>query len=841
MRSHRTRGAVAALVSLAAIAALGLTASPARTAAQTVLGTVVDRETALPLPAVFLVLEGTDGTQAARGLTGGDGNFILRVPAPGTYRLRAQIIGYADAVTAAFHVADGETVRQNVAVSVQAVSLDGIRAEVGARCRVRPGSGAETARLWEEARKALEVAAWTEEEAALRFSIVEHRRELDARSLRVTGVREQRRQGFYHESPYRSIPTDSLDRYGYVQPVPTDPAMARQAGQDPLWDHFAPDAAVLLSEAFLDGHCFRVAAPTDPDRAHLVGLAFEPVPGRDVPDIRGTLWIDRGTAELRSLDFSYVRLPYSRTDWEQAGGHVEFERLATGLWIVRQWHIRMPLAAAASPGYGGSREHVELQSLEEVGARILGVRTLDGQVLAEASGATLYGVVEDSVTGEPLADATVALVPTGLHATTGPDGVYRLGGLPAGTFEVRVSHRDLELLGGAPMVEEVTLEAGRATRLAVAPSLNRLALERCGEAGAFRDPVVVYGHVREPTGETPVPGALVRLFTRTGEERGVADDEGGFALCIERADTVALAAVGPAGAFRDPSELELRRLPIDRGVLTRQDLALGVAALASMARGTAHRGRVWSNAIIGTVVRHDTGEPVSGAMVTARDTEDRPIHSSVTNEDGRFRVPHPDAYSTEFELTVQHVAYGTITQTVTFRPREQLDVEVVLTERAIEVDPIVVTARRQGFLVEMGYYERLERGSGLFVEREEIERRRPSRLTDIMQGRPGVRVVETQPGQYDIRSNTTVTFRGDCQPAIWVDGAKVRAGGQPRVQRLSSRGPPLYTQPQLSEVVQPGQVQAIEFYDGPAGMPIQYGGSDTSCGLVLVWTRRGGR
>lgn len=52
---------------------------------------------------------------------------------------------------------------------------------------------------------------------------------------------------------------------------------------------YAPDAEVLLSDAFLDSHCFSLREATVQGEARL-GLTFEPVPGRTIPEVRGVLW-----------------------------------------------------------------------------------------------------------------------------------------------------------------------------------------------------------------------------------------------------------------------------------------------------------------------------------------------------------------------------------------------------------------------------------------------------------------------------------------------------------------------------------------------------------------------
>ena len=58
----------------------------------------------------------------------------------------------------------------------------------------------------------------------------------------------------------------------------------------------APDARVLLSDEFLDTHCFRIAEAQNGDGR--IGLAFEPLEDSPLRDIEGVLWIDRSTAML---------------------------------------------------------------------------------------------------------------------------------------------------------------------------------------------------------------------------------------------------------------------------------------------------------------------------------------------------------------------------------------------------------------------------------------------------------------------------------------------------------------------------------------------------------------
>lgn len=686
-------------------------------AAQTVAGTVVEAGTHRPLEGAFVVLRDDAGERRAAVLADADGRFLLRAPAAGRYRLAAQLIGYADSPDEVLVLGPGEAVRRTVEVAVQAVSLDGIRADVGQRCRGRPDRELRTAGLWEEARKALEIAAWSEAEGVLRFDLVERRRELDAATLQVTGMSEVGRRGYYDGSPYRSVPAARLDQGGYVQ-----------RAADGEWSHFAPDAEVLLSDAFLDTHCFDVRTGDDPG---LVGLGFEPVAGQELADIEGVLWLDRGTAELRRLDYTYVNLPYPHDRWPQVGGMVEFERLGTGVWIVRSWHIRMPRTVERTGGYDGGQTRLELTSLYEEGAEVSRVRTRAGEVLSEAMGATLYGTVEDSVTRLPLSGATVEVVATDRVTTTGPDGVYRLAELPAGTFGVRVSHPDLDLLGQGPAVHDVRLEAGRATRMGMRPALSRMAREACRGVGTFDDPVILHGLVLSPAGDAPAPDAVIRILGPGGDRRVGADTAGKYVTCIERSDSVQVAVTGLAGQFRDPGTMDRTDVRITPGSIVRADLAL-------------------------------TGE---------------------------------------------------------------------------DVDPIMVTAGGGGRLAAVGFHDRARRGTGLFIERAEIESRKPARITDLLYGRSGMRVVRIEGGEYDVRLSGPARLRGDCQPTIWLDGSLARDGGQTPVE-MEEMDRAIVMQLQLSEIVPPTEVEAIEVYTGAAGVPGQFA-SNATCGVVVIWTRRG--
>lgn len=665
--THLRAAALAALVLL-------LLSSPA--AAQTVVGRAVDGTSLDPLQGAFVVLEDSAGVRHDEVLTRPNGRFVLRASRPGTYRAVVQMIGYATTRTDFFDLGPGETLVRDIEARVQAISLEGIEVEGEARCRARPGSGTGAEHLWEEARKALELARWSESQGMLRFHIVEHRRELDARTLVVTAESESRRSGLTDRSPYASIPAEDLEEAGYIQ-----------VGQDGQYEYYAPDADVLLSDSFVRAHCFRVVAPpaSEPE---LIGLGFEPVPGRDVPEIEGTLWLEQGTAELRRLDFRYRDLPPPYPEWPEVGGRVEFRRLSTGAWIIPRWYIRMPYRASRMRGRGGTPGELVLETLSEKGARVARVRTADGEVLAEAAGATLYGTVTDG-DGDPLADVEVRLSALGRTAVTGPDGAYRLTDLPEGSFEARVLTPEGQLIGAPPEERTVTLAGGQALRLPVElASQLELAREACaryggeGEEAPADSPVLLYGVVRAPDGETAVARGLVRIEIDGGERRVSADSAGVYRICLEPTTAALRMAAALSGSELERHPLEsLEPVGVDAREpgLARVDPTLPPTVIAR--REAPSDTERWSNSVFGTVREEGSGRPISNAVVTLADSTGTALRSMLTDTTGWFRLLHPDVRVLHYTLVVEHPDHRRATRPLEFEPAEELEIEVILGRR----------------------------------------------------------------------------------------------------------------------------------------------------------------
>src|SRR2546422_3714468 len=107
---------------------------------------------------------------------------------------------------------------------------------------------------------------------------------------------------------------------------------------------------------------------------------FTPARGRTLPDIAGTIWVDGKTAQLHHLDYTYTRLPQELVA-PRAGGHIEFLRVPSGAWIVRDWVIRMPRSKMVErPMAMGQRP--EVVGFRGEGGSVVFIKTRSGTAIS---------------------------------------------------------------------------------------------------------------------------------------------------------------------------------------------------------------------------------------------------------------------------------------------------------------------------------------------------------------------------------------------------------------------------------------------------------------------------
>lgn len=702
------------LRSLALALLLALVGVPA--AAQAVRGTLQESGRAAPVAGALVVLLDEAGRARGEVLTDAAGRFLLRAPAPGRYTLRADRIGYGSTTSPAIEIPAGETVETTLSAPSRPVTLQALTVTAASRrCTVRPAEGMETSVLWEEARKALRSQSGTERQYPYQYRVRRTFREVDATTLAVRHEESRTLEGF-SENPFVAISPEQLSRRGYVE----------VRGDTIVFN--APDAGVLLSDEFADGYCLRVE-PADDEHAGMIGLAFEPAGragpgGRRPSGIRGVLWLDQATAELRLLEYGYVHLP-PRVEGTGAGGRVEFRRLPNGSWIVPRWRIRMPSglsqaaapggrpnertgAAPAAPGMQAPPPRQTAATLSEELGEVLEIRTAAGETVAMATFAALTGTVRDSTTGAALPGARVQLMGTDHAATADTAGRFRLEGLSEGVYSVVFEHPRLDTLGYAPTPLRLALVPPQETERDLwIPSWATLRTAACPAAAEGTAPLG--GRVATAAG-VPLQGAAVTaLWQRAGESgdsaraAAVTDEHGEYRICGLPAG-LALRVEARAAGAAESAEVRLQG-----GVPGGQDFAFAadvripdaVAALTPPLRVTVR------------LLDAENGRPIQGA--TVRFTGDLP--QQVTDRRGEIAIEGvpQGTYGLEF----QHQTYGSGTSQMAVRGAGESFYELRVPRRVVTLEAVTVTATR----VLPADYGRTRRRQSSVLSRERIEAR----------------------------------------------------------------------------------------------------------------------
>lgn len=437
----RMRGRLLALGLLLAVYA------PRGLQAQLVRGTVREAGSGAPLAGVVVSIHrpanGRPATSLVATLTNASGEYAISPNDTGRFTLTAKRIGVRQFQSPTFILAPGQTHRLDVTLDPVRYDLPTVTVSGATPCRARVEDRGRIAALWEEARTAITASELSLRDRLFRATITRYQRELEPRQLGTRSESHEVRRGVT-EHAFVSIAAESLAAHGYARVLP-----------DEVIEYFAPDERVLLSALFVRDHCFGLARDGTGGE---VGITFEPVRNRRVSDIRGTIWLDARTFELRRVAFSYTNFPSSVRD-PRIGGEVHFARLASGAWHVSRWFMRVP--------------RVELQR-ETTGTPSTGRVVVDRPVITgftEDGGsavsddardgprrASLNGRVMDSTGLAPLRGARISLSGLSLSAESRGDGSFRLDGVPTGHHTLLVDHPDYARLGLMAGEQVLTIE-----------------------------------------------------------------------------------------------------------------------------------------------------------------------------------------------------------------------------------------------------------------------------------------------------------------------------------------------------------------------------------------------
>jgi len=276
--------------------------------------------------------------------------------------------------------------------------------------------------------------------------------------------------------------------------------------------------------------------------------------------------------------------------------------------------------------------------------------------------------------------------------------------------------------------------------------------------------------------------------------------------------------------------------------------------LAAIAPLHAQQSDTLSITVSGTVV-DPRRSPIEGAEIGIPGTNITTMSSSA----GQFvlRVPQRD----ELLIRIRRPGY----KSQLLKVRGQWSGIVQMEPGAFELPEVQVTARNAkpaeyaGTTKYDDFFRRQRQGFGIFIDRNEIERRAPTRVVELLQARAGVRVDIRPTG---VSGGTIVAFSrcNEFPPKINVysDGRRQMPEGlalrlaeenaaPPRGRTSSGQGDQVEAIRReakamigtILERIAIGDIELVEVFRGPGELPPEF--NDGTCGAIAIWTRQGGR
>lgn len=203
-----------------------------------------------------------------------------------------------------------------------------------------------------------------------------------------------------------------------------------------------------------------------------------------------------------------------------------------------------------------------------------------------------------------------------------------------------------------------------------------------------------------------------------------------------------------------------------------------------------------------------------------------------TGPNGRFRISAVPVG--QYVLIVRRAGFAPTSVVVQVSATDTLRLSYSLERTATSLAAATVTAARTS--ARMGDFERRRKAAqGEFLTGEEIDKRAAVYTTDLMRRFRSVnvspssqRVVGGAPEQYALSRREGGTYNsapggagGYCAMTVLVDDVKMPSPFN------------------LDMLPSPRLLAGIEVYAGPATVPPQWSGYDTTCGVIVVWTKDG--
>jgi hypothetical protein len=228
----------------------------------------------------------------------------------------------------------------------------------------------------------------------------------------------------------------------------------------------------------------------------------------------------------------------------------------------------------------------------------------------------------------------------------------------------------------------------------------------------------------------------------------------------------------------------------------------------------------------GKVLTDSTEFPIPGATVSIEQLKIETMSDSA----GHFVLRGIPAGN--YVVSVRRVGFSPITSFLQFAAGETVDADLLLVATSSQVLPGVKVEAKAPVTGKMAEFEERRLGGfGRFMTQEDLEKRNLSVMSSALRMIPGIEVQGkgrdqwisagrmSQPGGALQRATNV-----PCPVAIVLDGIFVYGAGANEAKFAIDQ-------------INPNVIAGIEFYVGPATMPIKYNATRATCGLLILWTK----
>ena len=205
-----------------------------------------------------------------------------------------------------------------------------------------------------------------------------------------------------------------------------------------------------------------------------------------------------------------------------------------------------------------------------------------------------------------------------------------------------------------------------------------------------------------------------------------------------------------------------------------------------------------------------------------------------SDETGAFDFLAPRGAKVSFEL--RRIGYEPATIALPAAGDTALD--VFMRPIARQLEAVKVAERQVHGLTLTGFYSRLQdhdhgANTGVFITPEELEFRHPLALSQVLQGIQGL-VISRAIGTVGVKgpnAGKMIAYgqRG-CQMETYIDGARTNIHLTTMTDTMNY----------IDDLLPAMDIGAIEVYNRGTKAPSRFQTLNGSCGVILIWTKRGG-